>query len=250
MSKNMENRIDALEKKIKWEIGIIVTIVIAIASAMFWAGKIDNQVNQLQKDSNKSISKFTDEFGRIQKQIDQSIQVICSPELNLKDQLDGIFRKENWFSYPDNNFKAIGVMRLPKDFVIKYPIRTVDTKRGIKGQGERTSGDCGAHVELDCPLQSTDIPLWQTDALIKWKDDRRKDTQGITSERLDVMFGKGNWHKNPKYDFSIIVSELKYDLLIEFPITSVDANNLKYGVGMDIVKAKQKATIWLAGSIH
>lgn len=169
----------------------------------------------------------------------------------LKVKLDTTLGKGNWFSYPDDNFSAIGVKRLPKDFKIKSPIKSVYTHRGKFEQGEKIFGDCGAHIELELALQSDDIPLWQSDALAQWKEKQRKDTLGIVKERLDDMLGSGNWHKHPSLDFSVIVEKLNDDLPIEFPITNVDAGNgLKYGVGMPPVKAGQGATVWLAGKIN
>lgn len=177
--------------------------------------------------------------------------IVRIKQFQAKDHLDDLLGNYNWFLYPDDTFTAIGVKRLPKDFWVKSPIKSVDTAMGKYGQGEWVYGDCGAHIELEGAWERSDIPLWQKDALLKWKDSQKHDTQGITSERIDNMFGPGNWRRNPEYNFSVIVLNLQKNLPIEYPITSVDASDgLKYGVGMDPVKAGQRVTIWLAGKIR
>lgn len=172
-------------------------------------------------------------------------------QFQAKDYLDDILGNNNWFIYPGGNFTNIGVKRLPRDFWVRSPILRVDTASGRYVQGEWAYGDCGANLQLESAWEGSDIPLWQKDALLKWNDSKNRDTQGITSERIDNMFGPGNWRRNPEYNFSVIVLTLQRDLPIEYPITSVDASDgLKYGVGMAPVKAGQEATIWLAGIIR
>jgi len=196
------------------------------------------------------VSLITAIIGLVQSEQNRKAIHIQEETLIALQKFDIIFGNGNWFVFPDDNFTAIGVKRLPKDFLVRAPIKTAQTDTGKYGQGDLVPGDCGAYIELEVAWQRKDIPLWQRDYILKWKDEQKLDTQGIISQRLDKIFGKGNWHKNPLYDFSIIVTQLKNDLPIKFPITNVDANNLKYGVGPESVKAGQKATIWLAGNIQ
>ncbi len=170
------------------------------------------------------------------------------PKISLIKQLDNILGGRNWFIYPNDNYWAVGVMRLPKDFKVKSPIKAISTHRGIYGKNETAHGDCGAHLDLEIPLRKGEMPRWQRVAVQKWKDEEKQNKKVFTSKKLDTMFGAKNWRKNNSY--SLIVNKLKKELHIEYPITSIDASDsLKYGVGMAPVKAGQGATIWIQGNI-
>ncbi len=173
---------------------------------------------------------------------------------SLSNQLDNLFGGENWFCYPDDNYTAVGVKRIPRNFKVVSPIKEVHTHQGVfkkedGGKVPNVPGDCGAHVELERALQKKDIPLWQKDAIDNWQAMSQISGIDITSHWLDDMFGKDNWKVNSKYSFSAQIKEIRNELSIEFPFTSVDANNLKHGVGMRPVRRGFKATVWLAGKI-
>lgn len=176
------------------------------------------------------------------------------PRPSLKKQLDKTFGIRNWFCYPQNR-TAIGVKQLPKLFEVKSPIKSVDNDNGTYGKGETAYGDCGSSLELELALQSSDIPLWQSDAIQRWKEDEKK----WKSQRrkiipwLNETFGETGWKKNDKYNFSAIIEELREDLQIKYPITSVDVSDgstfFKHGVGEEPIIAGQKVRIWFVGVI-
>jgi len=171
--------------------------------------------------------------------------------LAAASNLDKSLGSENWFIYPDDNFSSIGVKRLPKGFIIEPFVKTVETSNGIYSKnGERIDDNNGAHIDLKTALRKHDIPDWQKKAIDEWKAAKLIDTIGITSQRLDSILGKGNWIKDERYKFLARVNRLPKDLPIEFPITNVDADNLKYGVGMKPVKAGLSALVWFAGEIR
>jgi ribosomal protein L32 len=219
-------------------IGLLLSFVVALIDFGDWKGTINVKIEHLEKE----ISYLRSHPNKATPH--------RPPVEPVKDILDKLFGNRNWFFYPDANLAAVGVKHMPIDFIINPPIRQVHTHQGIYGPGDNVPGDCEAHVVLDVALQGAHIPVWQSSALLRWKEaERNNPDRRITRTEVNAILGTGRWDINPEYPFSVIVSRLENDLPIEYPITCVDANNRKYGVGMSPVKAGLRATIWFAGEI-
>lgn len=165
----------------------------------------------------------------------------------LREQLDRILGKSNWFVYPDNP-DQIGVTSFPSGLQVEEPIRTVETDDGTFAVGGVVPRAIGATVTLSGPIGPNDFPHWQLAALQEWWKAKRNDRDGITRNRINDMFGNTQWVKNDKYPFSAI-GKLARDLPLTYPITNVDVGSRKYGVGGDYIHAGEEVTIWVAGEI-
>lgn len=162
--------------------------------------------------------------------------------------LDNLFGSGNWFCFPDRT-NGIGVKSLPVNFTVSSPLRYIDTYRGRFSVGDTEAGATGATVELISSLGANNCPSWQQDALSSWASSRTNRKQIQSGQDLDGYFGAGNWGCLSDYAFGARIYNLRSDLSIQFPFTTVDVfDGSKHGVGENI-PAGGAATVWFAGSI-
>lgn len=162
--------------------------------------------------------------------------------------LDNLFGSGNWFCFPDRT-NGIGVKLLPVNFLVAAPLRYIDTYRGRFSEGDTEAGATGATVELISSLGANNCPNWQQDALSSWVSSRNLSKQIQSGQDLDGYFGAGNWGCLSDYAFGARIYNLRSDLSIQFPFTTVDVfDGSKHGVGENI-PAGGAATVWFAGSI-
>lgn len=162
-------------------------------------------------------------------------------------QLDSVFGEGNWFCFPDRN-SGVGVKLLPTNFLVVAPLRYVDTFRGRFSVGETELGVTGATAELIGGISNDQCPAWQRASLTSWRTARSTGSQMTSGTRLSDIFGPGNWGCLADYAFGARIQYLETNLSIEYPFTSADANEYKYGVG-EVVPAGSAITVWFDGSI-
>jgi hypothetical protein len=169
----------------------------------------------------------------------------CDGRLGLK--LDRDLGAGNWFVYPDDNPNQVGVTNFPAKRPIPSSILEVDNDDGEFYPGQVLPRSIGSHAILSCAWRLGDIPSWQRDALQVWH--KAQLHSRVTREKIDDIFGNKDWKVNPRFSFSAI-GTLSKELRIGFPITSVDFENRKYGVGTDHVFGPgDTLRIWVAGTI-
>lgn len=162
-------------------------------------------------------------------------------------ELDALFTKGNWFCFPDRT-NGIGVQFLPANFTVEAPLRYVDTYQGRFNIGDTVPGLTGATAELTFGLPVASCPVSQQSALSAWQNARTSEQAIFSSSQLDDLVGAGNWQCLPDYNFGAKVFYLEQDLVIKYPISTVDIQGSKHGVG-ETIPAGGEITIWFAGSV-
>lgn len=164
-----------------------------------------------------------------------------------RSDIDDLFGIDNWFCFPDRE-NGVGFHQLPQNFQVVSPLKYIDTYIGKFSVGEVVSGWTGGTAELALNLPRSECPSNQQASLAEWLQNRASDSQPFTKERIDALFGNGNWYCLPDYRFGVKVIYLNNDMIVQYPLSTADSPSGKYGIG-DTVPGKTEITAWLAGSI-
>jgi hypothetical protein len=131
----------------------------------------------------------------------------------------------NWFCLPDIQ-DAIGIIKLPSGFVVKYPIGNIDSSGGKYNEGQTVHGISGT-AWLSSALPLSECPPEQEVALNNW---RAQSSIPITRELINSIIGAGNWDCTSA-NWNITVKSFPSNWAVQFPFTSADINGKKFGVG-------------------
>jgi len=161
-------------------------------------------------------------------------------------QLDSIFGN-TWFCFPDRE-NGVGVRSMPSSVVVAEPVIEIVNYIDTYTQGQLVPSSIGATVELAGILPKSQCPPSQQQALSDWASQKVQANGRISKETVDELLGQGNWECIPKVLYGVVAQELDTQFIVQYPVTNVDEDTTKYGVG-DTVPGGGIATVWLGGTL-
>lgn len=154
-----------------------------------------------------------------------------------KKSLDHLLGEGTWFCFSERQ-DAVGTNNLPKNLAVQLPIAKIERNGLFYTIGDTVSGSGSATIWLEGILPSDECP------------NLTHDTTPIMPNKsaLDSVLGIGNWRCLDNIENAVIVLNIPNEFLVQSPVSSVDKNGQKYGLGQ-YVPPGGEATIWLQFSL-
>ena len=157
----------------------------------------------------------------------------------MRSDIDALFGSGNWFCFPDRP-DSVGVKKLPEQFIVKYPLISVDISGYTFTVGQTAGGVAGGTAYLQTVIPHNQCPYNQQAALAEWGQLMQKP---LTRELIDSMLGPGNWYCLDQTN-ALRINDVKPQQIVQYPLIAIDKDNVKYPVG-ELVPAGGKATAWI-----